>query len=59
MSRKIYAYGGHPPIPGEIEKHKAASGSRGRMRLRLKRRARKMKRLLAQREQGKESRDVR
>lgn len=56
MSRKIYAYGGHPPIPGEVEKTKTSSGSRGRMRLRLKKRARKAKRLLAKREQGKESR---
>jgi hypothetical protein len=45
MSRKIYPFSGHPPIPGQVEKVKTSSGSRGRMRLRLKRQARKLKRL--------------
>lgn len=45
MARRIYSYGGHPPIPGETEKTKTASGSRGRLRLRLKKRVRKARRL--------------
>lgn len=49
MSRRIYPYGGHPPIPGEADKTKTANGSRGRMRLRVKKRARKQKRLEAKR----------
>jgi len=49
MSRKIYPYNGHPPIPGESTKVKSANGARGRMRLRIKRRARKLKRLEAAR----------
>lgn len=50
MARRIYRYGGHPPIPGESEKIKTADGSRGRMRLRIKKRARKAKRLLLAKE---------
>lgn len=41
MSRKIYAFGGKPPIPGESGMPKTKSGARGRMRLRIKKRARK------------------
>jgi len=46
VSRHIVPYNGHPPIPGSVEMDKPASGARGRMRLRIKRRARKQKRKL-------------
>lgn len=45
MSRKIYPYDGHPPIAGDITMDKRANGARGRMRLRIKKRARKQRRL--------------
>lgn len=45
MSRKIYPFAGHPPVPGDTDKRKTANGSRGRLRLRVKKRARKQRRL--------------
>lgn len=48
MSRKIYPFSGHPPMPGTVEKVKTGSGSLGRMKLRIKKRARKQRRLTEQ-----------
>lgn len=44
MARKIYHFGGYPPIPGQEGMPKSKSGARGRMRLRIKKRARKLAR---------------
>lgn len=41
MSRKIYMFQGHPPIPGTVEPSKA-NGALGRKKLRAKKRARKL-----------------
>jgi len=43
MSRKIYLFGGKPPIPGTVEPSKA-NGALGRKKLRNKKRARKLAR---------------